>query len=108
ARARQEMLSSRAKSLHDELQFARPIDPSKVDPSTICIGTTATLIPKEGSGEQKVTILGPWDSDPEKNVFSYQARVAEGLLGKKTGDTVLFHEKHYVIGPITVWEGVAS
>jgi transcription elongation factor GreA len=104
ARARQEMLSSRAKTLHDELQFARPIDPAKIDPSTICIGTTVLLSHQESKEELKVTVLGPWDSNPEKNIFSYQARIARGLLGKKTGDTAEFHEKQYQIGPIAIWE----
>jgi transcription elongation factor GreA len=104
ARARQEMLSSRAKTLHDELQFARPIDFAKVDASTVCIGTTVTLKPV-GHGENIVlTVFGPWDSDPEQNVFSYLTRVIEGLLGKKPGDTVSYHGNQYLIDTIAVWE----
>jgi transcription elongation factor GreA len=104
ARTRQELLSSRAKTLHDELQFARPIDPSKVDPATICIGTTSVLVPEAGGEKAVITILGPWDSDPENDIFSYLARVAEGLLGKKAGDVVSFNEKPCLVDSIMVWQ----
>lgn len=104
ARTRQEMLSSRAKTLHDELQFARPIDFVKVDTSTVCIGTTVTLKPVDKGENVVLTVLGPWDSDPEQNIFSYLARVVAGLLGKKPGDIVPYHENQYCIDTIVVWE----
>ena len=102
ARARQEMLSSRAKTLHDELQFARPVDASKVDPSTVCVGTSVRLASLDGSDFLTITILGPWDSDPARNVFSYLAPAAAGLLGKRTGDRVSFNEKTFSIAEISV------
>ena len=34
------------------------------------------------------TILGAWDSDPEKDVVSYLSPVAQSLLGHKVGDEV--------------------
>jgi transcription elongation factor GreA len=104
ARARQEMLSSRAKTLHDELQFARPIELQKADISTVCIGTTVTLKPVNPGETMALTILGPWDSDPEQNVFSYQTRAVEGMLGKRPGDAVRFHDAEYQIDTIAVWE----
>jgi transcription elongation GreA/GreB family factor len=106
ARARQEMLSSRAKTLHDELQFARPIDFGRIDPSVVCIGTAVRLAPEEDGEEVTVTILGPWDSDPAKNVLSYLAPAAAGLLGKKTGDKAVLNEKPYVVAGIEVAAGL--
>jgi transcription elongation GreA/GreB family factor len=102
ARARQELLSSRAKMLHEELQFARPIEFERIDPTVICIGTAVRLIPKGGGEEVTVTILGPWDSDPVKHILSYLAPAVAGLLGKKKGDTATFDEKSYVIEEIIV------
>jgi transcription elongation GreA/GreB family factor len=100
ARARQEMLSSRAKTLHDELQFARPIDMAKVDPSAVCTGTVVRMRPANGGEEQRVTVMGPCDSDPAKNILSYQAPVAAALLGKKVGDQVTFNEMPFVVAEI--------
>jgi transcription elongation GreA/GreB family factor len=106
ARARQELLSSRAKTLHDELQLARPIDFARIDASVVCIGT-AVRLSQVGSGEEVlVTILGPWDSDPAKNVLSYMARAAAGLLGKRVGDAAEFNEKQYTVAEIKVAEGL--
>ena len=106
ARARQELLSSRAKTLHDELQLARPIDFARIDASVVCIGTTVRLAPEGGGEEVVVTILGPWDSDPAKNILSYMARAAAGLLGKKMGDAAEFNEKQYKVAEIKVAEGI--
>jgi transcription elongation GreA/GreB family factor len=102
ARARQEMLSSRAKTLHDELQFARPIIFSQVDPSTVCIGTSIRLSPLDGGASLTITILGPWDSDPARNVLSYLAPAANELLGKRKGDPVTFNKKLFLIEDIRV------
>jgi transcription elongation GreA/GreB family factor len=106
ARTRQEMLSSRAKTLHDELQFARPIIVSQVDPSTACIGTSVRLSPSEGGASLTITILGPWDSDPDRNVISYLAPAAKALLGKRKEDRVSFNKKSFSIEEINVavWE----
>jgi transcription elongation factor GreA len=102
ARARQEMLSSRAKTLHDELQLARPIDVSKVDPSKICIGTSVRLSSLDTGEIMTIAILGPWDSDPARNIFSYMAPAVNSLLGKHRGERVLFNEKQLVIEDIAI------
>ena len=41
-----------------------------------------------------MTLLGPWDSRPEADVYSYLADVSKGLLGKSVGEqaTVLGDE----------------
>jgi transcription elongation GreA/GreB family factor len=99
------MLSSRAKTLHDELQFARPIDASKVDPATVTIGTSVRLVESDGKDPLTITILGPWDSDPARNIFSYLAPAAAGLLGKRRGNRVTFNEKSFSIEEISVAPG---
>jgi transcription elongation GreA/GreB family factor len=104
ARARQEMLSSRAKTLHDQLQLARPIDPAKIDTAAITIGTKAVLSPVNQGSEAVVSILGPWDSDPDSSVLSYLAPMAAGLLGKHVGDTICYHEQEFVVKSISKWE----
>lgn len=101
ARARQELLSSRAKTLHDQLGLARVIDPHKVDLSHVGIGTRVTLRRKDNNQEQvKVTILGPWDSQPKDNILSYTTPQAEALIGSRPGDSVVFKDKEYRIAHI--------
>ena len=36
------------------------------------------------------TILGAWDSDPDKGIVSYLSPVAQALLNRKVGDEVEF------------------
>jgi transcription elongation GreA/GreB family factor len=105
ARHRQEMLSSRAKSLHDELAATREIDPKTVDTSKISLGTRVFLADPSGQGEElALTILGPWDSDPAKNILSYTSAAGAALLGTQPGATVKFNEKEYVVGRIEAWK----
>jgi|WetSurMetagenome_2_1015567.scaffolds.fasta_scaffold00017_26 transcription elongation factor GreA len=102
ARARQEMLSSRAKALQDELANTRAIESNTVDASKISIGTTVRLR-DTGGGELSLTLLGPWDSDPSKNIISYTSAAGEAMLGAAKGSTVKYNEKEYVVEEITVW-----
>jgi len=104
ARARQEMLSLRAKSLNDELNQMRAIDASMVDTSKISIGTKVSL--HECDAPQKVlvlSILGPWDSDPSKNFLSYTSAAGTALLGAAPGSVVAYNAKKYSVDKIELW-----
>jgi transcription elongation factor GreA len=102
ARARQEMLSSRAKTLHDELQLARPVERAGINTSSVCVGTAVRLSAAENQTEiVTITILGPWDSDPARGIISYLAPAAKVLLGKRKGEQVLFNEKPFLIEDIS-------
>jgi transcription elongation GreA/GreB family factor len=87
ARQRHEYLSARAAGLHRDLERARPLDLSQVDPSEARIGTRVRL--RDAAGEEReLAILGPWESDPDRGVISYQSELAAALLGKRPGETV--------------------
>jgi transcription elongation factor GreA len=104
ARRKQEMLSLRAKSIHDELVIARAIEPATVDTSKISIGTRFRLRLESGRGNSvTLTILGPWDSDPTNNVLSYTSAAAAGLLNAAKGSTVTFSDSSYIVDEIVVW-----
>ncbi len=52
------------------------------------IGTVVAIENVE-SGEKNVyTILGPWDSDFEKQILSYRSPIAQALMGRKAGEEV--------------------
>ena len=104
ARARQEMLSSRAKTLHDELNRTRTIESLARDVSKVAIGTRVFLRRTSGSGDELVfTILGPWDSDPSQNILSYTSAAGAVLLGRKPGESVPFNDTTYVVERIEAW-----
>jgi transcription elongation GreA/GreB family factor len=105
ARDRHEMLSSRAKTLHDELSRARILEPASIDASRVRVGTVVTLTPEQGGDTKILTILGPWDSDPKHGVVSYLAPAVQALLGRARGDLVQFVDGRYTVGDIEVWPG---
>jgi transcription elongation GreA/GreB family factor len=103
ARERQEMLSSRAKTLHDELRRARAFDPATIDASRVRVGTCVTLTPASGGVPRTLTILGPWDADPASGIVSYLAPAVQPLLGRACGETVRFLDADCVITGIEAW-----
>ncbi len=103
ARERHEMLSSRAKTLHDDLGRARILDPDDIDASRVRVGTRVTLAPTGRAKGRTLVILGPWDSDPGNGVVSYLAPAVQPLLGKKPGDPVHFVDEEFTIADISVW-----
>ncbi len=102
ARARQEFLSSRAAALQQEMARARPLELAKVDASAVRVGTRLKLL---SNGETKLaTILGPWDSNPEAAVYSYQSEFAQKLIGKRPGESVEIDGRAWEIADIRPWK----
>ncbi len=89
ARARHEYLNSRAHELNGQLERSRPLDLTTVDISQVRVGTRLDL--QTAAGETRVvTILGPWESDPEAGIISFESEAAQGLLTKIVGDQADF------------------
>ena len=90
ARQRHEYLTSRAESLQRDLTRARPIEPPGEKPLTVRLGCSADL---EGEdGERSLTILGPWESDPDRSIISYESDLGRQLLGRQVGEAVQLAE----------------
>ncbi|HVT44025.1 MAG TPA: GreA/GreB family elongation factor [Thermoanaerobaculia bacterium] len=102
ARQRAEYLSARVGELQSELSRVRLLDPNEIDTSVIRIGTRASL--RNGDIQRDVTILGPWESDPEHGVYSNQSEVARALLGRSAGEIVSFMGNDYQIESISRWK----
>lgn len=103
AREKHEMLSSRAKTMHDELRRSRTIDPGNLDISRVRVGTRLRLEPTSGGRARELTILGPWDSDPGNGIVSYLAPAVQALLGLGLGDCIRFQDAEYRIAEIASW-----
>lgn len=85
ARQRHEYLSARVSGLERDLRRARPIRFDDAGLETVRIGTTVDI---GGEQAQTLTILGPWESDPERGVLSNESELAGKLLGHRVGDTI--------------------
>jgi transcription elongation factor GreA len=88
ARARQEFLSARAAKLQEDLAVVRVIDPATVDTSQVRVGTCVRLESQGGPAARELTILGPYEADPERGIISSGTEVAQTVLGREVGDEV--------------------
>ena len=87
AKDMQKVLMRRKGELEKELDLARGTDFKGADTKSINIGTVATLKGADGT-DQTVTVLGAWDSDPEKNIVSYLSEAGAALMEAAPGEEV--------------------
>lgn len=99
ARERHEYLNSRVAALHRDLERARPIDFANLDLSEIRIGARVHLVTDAGA-TRTFSLLGPWDSQPEKGTLSYESELARKLLGRRLGERVRVGDTGYKVTAI--------
>lgn len=96
---RRDRLQSELKTLSEQMHHARIL--SKEDISTQAIGVGAVIDCKNTNGEiVSYTILGPWDADPEKNILSFQSKLASTINGLAVGESFQFQEETFTIEAI--------
>lgn len=88
AKEMQAVLMRRKSELEAALHRARGTDFENPDTSQVSIGTIATLRDQASGKEETYTILGAWDSNPERGIISYQTAIGQALLGHKVGEAV--------------------
>ncbi len=101
ARQRAEYLSARVGELSGEISRVRVLDPGQVDTTAVRVGTKVKL--SNGDVRREVTVLGPWESAPEKGIYSNQSDVAKALIGHAAGEIVSFMGNDYMIESIRKW-----
>lgn len=87
AKDMEKYLAFRRSALDKEINRARGTDFKGTDASKVNIGTIVTLTDASGS-DVEMTVLGAWDSDPEKRLVSYLSEVGKALVGRSPGETV--------------------
>lgn len=104
ARQRHEYLSARVSKLDADLARAQPIDFDSVTDSEIRIGARATLVDDAGA-TSSVTILGPWESEPDSGILSYESEAGGKLMGQKPGSEIDFAGQTWQIDTIEKHQG---
>ena len=99
---KQQVLAARAARLQSQLALARAFDPATIDTTEVRPGTRITLAAE--TGQKVVTLLGPWDSEPENGIYSYLSDLGKALLAKKPGDAVQLLGETAVISKIDAWK----
>jgi transcription elongation GreA/GreB family factor len=90
AKEMQKLLMRRKAELEVQLVQARGTDFANVRTDVVSIGTIVKATDLEASQAEQFTILGAWDSEPEKGVVSYLSPVAQALLNRAVGEQVEF------------------
>jgi len=83
----QKVLMRRKSELEKDIGRARGTDFKGSGSATVNTGTVVTLRDASG-GEVVMTVLGAWDSDPEKKIVSYLSEVGKSLVGRAPGDVI--------------------
>jgi transcription elongation GreA/GreB family factor len=90
AKEMQKLLMKRKAELETQLVRARGTDFATSSTEVVGIGTVVRATDLEAGQPEHFTILGAWDSDPEKGVVSYLSPMAQALLNHRVGDQVEF------------------
>ena len=69
---------------------ARGTDFSNPKTDAVNIGTVVGATDLGTNQRESFTILGAWDSDPDKGIISYLTPIGQALLNRKVGDEVEF------------------
>ncbi|MBC7979532.1 MAG: GreA/GreB family elongation factor [Armatimonadetes bacterium] len=85
AKDMEKFLAHRRNALDREISLARGTDFKGADTKTVNIGTVVVLADESGK-EQTITVLGAWDSVPEKKHVSYLSEVGKSLMGLAVAD----------------------
>ncbi len=97
ARQKQAQLYGKVRIIESELSKAQIITPDAVDTSKVNIGTKVMLKNLTDEKQTHYTILGPWDTDLDKNIISNEAPVAQALLNHAPGEKITINKVQYEI-----------
>jgi transcription elongation GreA/GreB family factor len=88
AKEMQRVLMRRKAETEQALSRARGTNFENPDATQVSIGTVVTLKNLEDGASEIYSILGAWDSDPDRGIISYLAAIGQALLGHKPSEIV--------------------
>ena len=90
AKEKQAHLNTTAERLKEDIDRSQIFDPVMIDTSRVSFGTLVILKNETSGQTEGFTILGPWESDPENHVISYQTPFGKAMINKTAGDRFTF------------------
>ena len=108
AKEMQKILMRRKAELEVQLVRARGSDFSTAKTEEVSIGTVVKVTEAGSGTSENFTLLGAWDSEPEKGIISYLSPVGQALMGRKVGDEVEIEieggKRKFRIENISLWK----
>ncbi|MCD6051525.1 MAG: greA [Verrucomicrobia bacterium] len=112
AKEAQKLLMRRKGELEIQLVRARGTDFSTAKADESGIGTVIKVTEIATGTSETFTLLGAWDSEPEKGIISYLSPVGQALMNHKTGDEVEIEleggKRKFRIDTIALWKAPAA
>jgi transcription elongation GreA/GreB family factor len=71
-----------------ELRHAQGTDFTGVGSDKVAVGTIVDIVDSDTGAMETYTILGAWDSEPDKGIMSYLSESARALISHVVGDEV--------------------
>lgn len=91
AKDKQKLLNNQMQKLEAELKEAKIVNLDTVDSSSVSFGTVVEIKDEIEGNTFTYTVLGPWESDPDKNIISVTAPAIREIYGSKVGDRLKFN-----------------
>jgi len=112
AKEMQKVLLRNKDELEAQFNRARGMNFANAKTDVVGPGTVVLATDLATNQAESFTILGAWDSDPEKGIISYLTPVAMALVNRKVGDEVEFElhgsKRRHRIEKIETWKIEAS
>jgi transcription elongation factor GreA-like protein/transcription elongation GreA/GreB family factor len=96
---RRDRLQSELKLLSNQMSHARILMPSDVPADEVGVGSVIDCRDSKG-GMVRFILLGPWDADPEKQILSFQSKLAQAMKGRTVGEKFEFQGEEFTIADI--------
>lgn len=90
AKDKQTNLNAMMNKLTDEIDMAKIIEKEDVDTSFVEFGTKTVFTDNLNGGKMVQTLLGPWESNPEKNILNFQAPLGQKIYNMTVGENRKF------------------
>ena len=112
AKEMQKILMRQKDELEAALTRARGTDFSNAKTDVVGPGTVVLATDLANNQPETFTILGAWDSDPDRGIISYLTPIAIALVNRKVGDEVEFElhgsKRRHRIEKIEAWKSEAA
>ena len=86
AKEQQRVLMRRQKVMEREISIARQTDFKDAPTHLVSIGTVVEYRESPTAEIESVTLLGAWDSEPDRGILSYLSGIGKALIGKAVGE----------------------
>ena len=90
AKEQQRLLQEFKAKLEADLGRVRAVQLNTVDTSAVTFGTKISVKDLDTNATETYKILGPWESNPDADIISYQAPLGQAMVNKKVGDEITF------------------